>query len=331
MARLRYNGLVAEVASGGWSNSATSVSFAAALTHSGGTNVPTIAGSDYIPLAIYDTTGLLTEVVYLTAYTAAGTSGTISRGEEGTTGVSHAAGDVIANAPLVNDFGANTYLLDHGDDPAAGSPEGVVFWKPPPATIWDFTQGSLPSGVSAQGTPSSVSFDGTGMTATYDAGEAHKVALPTTGLSAFIVEAKFVTGSATSTMLGTLATNSSGDGAGAVYYSSPSGVLAARSSGWSYSSAFEVQGVTTTYPAWMRLRMTKAGTAHNYYASRSLDGSTYSAETAAVTGPTSTVEPTLTAVGSLLGTVTAKIEWLKFSGGVGGLQGWWDGSTIQNF
>jgi hypothetical protein len=98
MARLRYNGLSTTLGAS-LTNSATSVTFAAALTHSGGTNVPTISGTDYIPLSILDGTGKLSEVVYLTAYTAAATTGTIVRGLEGTTGVSHSSGDKVVCAP----------------------------------------------------------------------------------------------------------------------------------------------------------------------------------------------------------------------------------------
>lgn len=109
MARLRYNGLSAAL-SGSHSNSVTTVTFAAALTHSNGTNVPTITGSDYIPLAILDSTGHLSEIVYLTAYTAAATTGTISRGQEGTSGVSHASGDKVVQAVLAADVqGENTW------------------------------------------------------------------------------------------------------------------------------------------------------------------------------------------------------------------------------
>lgn len=102
MARLRYNGLSATL-SGSHSNSTTTITFAAALTHSAGTNVPTITGSDYLPLAILDSSGHLSEVVYLTAYTAAATTGTISRGQEGTAGVSHASGDKVVQPVLAAD------------------------------------------------------------------------------------------------------------------------------------------------------------------------------------------------------------------------------------
>lgn len=103
MARLRYNGLRAELAGSGLTNSATSVTFAAGLTHSNGTNVPTLGSGDYIPLAILDTSGHLSEVVWLTAYTAAATTGTIARGQEGTSGVSHSSGDKVVQAALADD------------------------------------------------------------------------------------------------------------------------------------------------------------------------------------------------------------------------------------
>lgn len=103
MARLRYNGLSASLGAS-LTNSATSVTFAAALTHSGGTNVPTISGSDYIPLAILNSSGHLSEIVWLTAYTSGATTGTISRGQEGTSGVSHSSGDKVVLSMTVADF-----------------------------------------------------------------------------------------------------------------------------------------------------------------------------------------------------------------------------------
>lgn len=332
MARLRYNGLAAELGGSGLTNSATSITFAAALTHSGGTNVPTITGSDYIPLSLFDSDGVLKEVVYLTAYTAAGTSGTISRGKEGTSGVSHTAGTQITHSPLVSDVGSPSFLLDHGTTPSSSVPEGsIIYWKAPATTTWSFTGGSLPSGWTARSTPTSVSFDGTGMTATYDAGDGYQVAMPVATPSECVLEAKFVSGGSTSIMLGAILADSGGGGVGSVYYSSPSGVLAARASGWTYGSSFESVTVATTYPAWMRVRMTLSGATYNYKASRSLDGATFSSETANVTGPTSTSAPTVCSIGSLLGTVTAKVEWVKFSGGTGGLRGWWDGSSVVSF
>lgn len=105
MARLRYNGLSTTLGAS-LTSSATSVTFGAALTHSNGTNVPTIAGSDYIPLAILDSSGHLSEIVWLTAYTAAATTGTIARGKEGTAGVAHSSGDKVVHGPLTDDVSA---------------------------------------------------------------------------------------------------------------------------------------------------------------------------------------------------------------------------------
>lgn len=102
MARLRYNGLRV-VLGGSLTNSATSITFATPLTHSGGTNVPTLTGIDYIPLALLDSNGHLTEIVHLTAYTSGSTTGTIVRGREGTTGVSHTTTDQAAQANVVRD------------------------------------------------------------------------------------------------------------------------------------------------------------------------------------------------------------------------------------
>jgi hypothetical protein len=116
MARLRYNGLSTTLGAS-LTSSGVSVTFGAALTHSNGTNVPTITGSDYIPLAILDTSGHLSEIVWLTAYTAAATTGTITRGQEGTTGVAHSSGDKVIHGPTVRD--ANIGVLTSASyDPA---------------------------------------------------------------------------------------------------------------------------------------------------------------------------------------------------------------------
>lgn len=103
MSRRRLNGISTTLGSS-LTSSATSITFAAALTYNGGTNVPTLSGSDYIVLSILNTSGNVIEIVYLTAYTAAGTSGTIVRGREGTTGAAHASGDPVISGPTVVDI-----------------------------------------------------------------------------------------------------------------------------------------------------------------------------------------------------------------------------------
>lgn len=112
MTRLHYNALKTGAAGAGvplslgasLTSSATSVTFNAALTYNNGTAVPTISGSDYIPLAILDASGQLSEVVWLTAYTSGATTGTITRGKEGTTGVAHSSGDKVVHGPTVTDI-----------------------------------------------------------------------------------------------------------------------------------------------------------------------------------------------------------------------------------
>lgn len=104
MARLRYNGLTTTLGAS-LTSSATSVTFGAALTHSGGTAVPTITGSDYIPLTILTSAGAVSEIVYLTAYTSGATTGTITRGQESTSGVAHSSGDKVIHSTTVQDVG----------------------------------------------------------------------------------------------------------------------------------------------------------------------------------------------------------------------------------
>jgi hypothetical protein len=134
MARLRYNGLSATLGAS-LTSSATSVTFGAALTHSNGTNVPTIVSPDYIPLAILDSSGHLSEIVWLTAYTAAATTGTITRGQESTTGVAHSSGDkVICSvfaADVQGDAGwtaatlVNSWVTNGGAWPTPGFRKGA--------------------------------------------------------------------------------------------------------------------------------------------------------------------------------------------------------------
>lgn len=112
MARLRYNGLVTALGAS-LTSADTAVTFSAALTHSGGTAVPTITGSGFIPLTILDAAGNVSEIVNLTAYTSGGTTGTIARAQEGTTATAHSSGDKVIHGPTVADLravGCSAYL-----------------------------------------------------------------------------------------------------------------------------------------------------------------------------------------------------------------------------
>lgn len=97
--RKRYNGVDAVTLGAAISSSgATSITFAAAL-QSMGANIATLAADEYLPLVIDN------EIIYLTAYTAAATTGTISRGKEGTTAATHSNGASVVHGSTVRDFG----------------------------------------------------------------------------------------------------------------------------------------------------------------------------------------------------------------------------------
>jgi hypothetical protein len=91
---------------------ATTITFAAKLTDEAGANVPTLTGNQYIRLVLWDTgaAGVYAkyEIVWLTAYTAGATTGTIMRHQEGTSdpGVSHvAASTTMRSAVTAADLG----------------------------------------------------------------------------------------------------------------------------------------------------------------------------------------------------------------------------------
>lgn len=103
MTRLRFDG-VTNTLGAPLSNTGTTIVFASALVHDGGTPVPSIGGGDYIALSLLDDDdSSLREIVHLTAYTTGGVTGTITRGEEGTSGVAHAIGEFVRHAHNVAD------------------------------------------------------------------------------------------------------------------------------------------------------------------------------------------------------------------------------------
>lgn len=118
MARRRFDALRTTLGAS-LTSSATSVTFGAALTHSNGVDVPTIAAPDYVPLTILDA-GLLSEIVWLTDYTEGDTTGTIVRAMEGTAGVSHSSGAKVQQGPTVMDGKLG------GFEPGAGRPVALV-------------------------------------------------------------------------------------------------------------------------------------------------------------------------------------------------------------
>lgn len=102
MTRLRYNGVTAELGAA-LTDVAATITFATAL-QSYGSNIPTVSSPDYIPLSILDANGKVAEVVHLTAYTAGASTGTILRGQEGSTGVAHSSGVKVLHGQLAKDI-----------------------------------------------------------------------------------------------------------------------------------------------------------------------------------------------------------------------------------
>lgn len=95
--RLYYNDLRATL-SGTHTSAVTALNFAAALTHANGTNVPTLAGGDFFLLSVLDASGNLVEIVKVTAYTAAATSATVVRAQEGTPATAFTAGQKVVGS-----------------------------------------------------------------------------------------------------------------------------------------------------------------------------------------------------------------------------------------
>jgi len=83
----------------------------------------TIAAPDYATIIIDpEGAGNGPEIVYLTAFTATNTTGTITRGEEGTSdpGVTHAAGVAWRHGPTIEDFDRFVWAWD-SDDPSGAA------------------------------------------------------------------------------------------------------------------------------------------------------------------------------------------------------------------
>lgn len=104
MPRLRYAGLTGSLATGGLTASATSHTFPTALTYANGVTVPTLTGSDYFLLTILSSGRVLSEVIKITAYDSSTKTATLVRGQEGTTGIAHSAGDAVTQYAYPSDF-----------------------------------------------------------------------------------------------------------------------------------------------------------------------------------------------------------------------------------
>lgn len=107
MARLHANNLIGQLGAGGLSSGGPTITFASTP------QLPTITAPDYMPLTIDPGTNVPNssmEIVYVTAYSGSGLTATITRGEEGTSGVSHIAGAYWVQAPTAQDFYAGPPL-----------------------------------------------------------------------------------------------------------------------------------------------------------------------------------------------------------------------------
>lgn len=97
--RRRHN-LLSNTLGAALATGATSITFGSALQE-GGSNIATLGTDEYLPLTIEN------EIVYLTAYTAGATTGTVVRARENTVdpGVDHANGTAVRNASTADDIG----------------------------------------------------------------------------------------------------------------------------------------------------------------------------------------------------------------------------------
>jgi hypothetical protein len=115
------------------------------ITFTGSPGWATLTGDDYIKLVLDPPTSTNPvpnasfEIVYVTAYTGGSSTGTISRGEEGTTPVAHDINATWLNSPTAADYGAgggsvesvtatdDTITVDNSDpaNPTVGVTAGI--------------------------------------------------------------------------------------------------------------------------------------------------------------------------------------------------------------
>jgi hypothetical protein len=113
--RLRYDGVETYLATQ-LDPGVTTISFTTPLKADGGALIDTLVGTQYLPLTLLDVNYRLLEIVYLTAYVSGDTVGTIERGAEGTSDVTHSAGNKIVHAATVMDY---LLVQDHDTDSSA--------------------------------------------------------------------------------------------------------------------------------------------------------------------------------------------------------------------
>jgi len=113
--RLRYDGVETYLATQ-LNQGVTTIEFATILTADGGAQIDTFVGDEYLALSILDANYRLKEIVYLTAYTSSALTGTIERGAEGTSDVTHPVDNKVVHAATAMDY---VLVQDHDIDAGA--------------------------------------------------------------------------------------------------------------------------------------------------------------------------------------------------------------------
>lgn len=158
MSRLRYNNAAGTLGAS-LTNVATGITFDAVPPFA------TIAAGDYIPLVLDPPEGVTPnadfEVVYLTAYAAGDTTGTIERGKEGTAGAAHLNGANWGCAPTAWDAacGSGADVPQPGDlgydyefmHPGSALPSGWAWTNQGDASYSEFIKGGCIAAPSAGG------------------------------------------------------------------------------------------------------------------------------------------------------------------------------------
>ena len=125
--RMRFDGLEVRLSSP-INEYQQQIFFDIPLTHSGGISVPDVpdvTGDEYVPLALLDSNNRLLEIIHLTGYAEGATTGTVTRGQEGTAARPHIQGVSIVHAATIQDF---LNVQNHANDPQPHRPyiDGLI-------------------------------------------------------------------------------------------------------------------------------------------------------------------------------------------------------------
>ncbi len=156
MARLRYNNKLGLLGAALGSNPATDTT----ITFVSDPGFATITSPDYIPIVLESPSGTTPsgnfEVVWLTAYTATNLTGTISRGMEGTSCVSHLIGVPWQIAPTRIDatkrpdvyYASRSIISEPFPQPTLGTNAQAISSTRVFAMLTPFTEGDVITGIS---------------------------------------------------------------------------------------------------------------------------------------------------------------------------------------